>query len=79
MVGRVTLLVVDGDYRRRWIGTALLAAAETALAKAGCALIEVMRDIMIDNATNFFRALKFEQKSFRLVRAAGSPQKPRRG
>uniref|UniRef100_UPI0011817D90 GNAT family N-acetyltransferase n=1 Tax=Sphingopyxis sp. KK2 TaxID=1855727 RepID=UPI0011817D90 len=78
-VGRVTLLLVDGDHRRRGVGTALLAAAETALAKAGCATIEVMSDIMIDNAHNFFRALKFEQKSYRFVRAAGSPKERRRG
>lgn len=79
LVGRVTLLLVDGDHRRRGIGTALITAAEKALAKAGCATIEVMSDTMIDNAHNFFRALKFGQKSYRFVRPAGSPQKPRRG
>ncbi|MGL3822862.1 GNAT family N-acetyltransferase [Sphingopyxis sp. R3-92] len=78
LVGRVTLLLVDGDHRRRGVGTALLAAAETALAKAGCATIEVMSDIMIDNAHNFFRTLKFEQKSYRFVRATGSPKERRR-
>jgi GNAT superfamily N-acetyltransferase len=79
LVGRVTLLLVDGDHRRRGIGTALLTAAETALAKAGCGTIEIMSDIMINNAHNFLRALKFEQKSYRFARPAGGPLKDRRG
>ncbi|NYF32600.1 GNAT family N-acetyltransferase [Sphingopyxis sp. JAI108] len=78
LVGRVSLLLVDGNHRRSGVGTALVAAAEAALAKAGCATIEVMSDIMIDNAHNFFRALKFEQKSYRFVRATRSLQKARR-
>lgn len=76
-LGRVTLLLVDGAHRRRGIGTALLAATETALAKAGCATIEIMSDIMINNAHNFLRALNFEQKSYRFVRPARPPQKAR--
>lgn len=78
LVGRVTLLLVDGDHRRRGIGTALLTAAETALAKAGCGTIEIMSDIMINNAHNFLRTLKYEQKSYRFVRPAGAPPKARR-
>ena len=78
-VGRITLLLVDGDHRRRGIGTALLTAAETALAKAGCGTIEIISDIMINNAHNFLRALKFDQKSYRFVRPAGGSPKPRRG
>lgn len=79
LVGRVTLLMVDRKHRRRGIGTALVGAAEAALAAAGCGTIEIMSDIMINNAHNFFRALKFEQKSYRFVRATGSPPKARRG
>lgn len=79
LVGRVTLLLVDRDHRRRGIGTALLDAAETAMAKAGCGSIEVMSDIMINNSHNFFRALKFEQKSYRFLRSVAPSQKqPRR-
>ncbi|HEV7311199.1 GNAT family N-acetyltransferase [Sphingopyxis sp.] len=78
LVGRVTLLLVDGDHRRRGIGTTLLTAAETALAKAGCGTIEIMSDIMINNAHNFLRTLKFEQKSYRFVRPAAAPSKARR-
>ena len=79
LVGRVTLLLVDGDHRRRGIGTALLTAAETALAQGGCRTIEIMSDIMINNSHNFLRALKYEQKSYRFVLQAGVPPKSRRG
>jgi N-acetylglutamate synthase-like GNAT family acetyltransferase len=67
-VGRITALVVDGDYRRQGLGTQLLAVAEAALAKKGCALIEAMSDIEIKNSHNFFRALKFDQTSYRFAR-----------
>ncbi|MGN7929213.1 GNAT family N-acetyltransferase [Sphingopyxis sp. 22461] len=78
LVGRVTLLLVDGDHRRRGIGTALLTAAETALTKGGCGTIEIMSDIMINNAHNFLRARNYEQKSYRFVRSAGGAPKARR-
>jgi len=73
-IGRITLLLVDKPERRSGVGTALLSAAEGAIAKAGCREIEAMSDIMVNNAHNFFRSLKFEQKSYRFVRAieAGS-------
>lgn len=79
LVGRITLLLVDGDHRRRGIGTKLLTAAEVGLAKAGCGTIEIMSDIMINNSHNFLRALKYEQKSYRFVLQAGVPPKSRRG
>jgi N-acetylglutamate synthase-like GNAT family acetyltransferase len=73
-IGRITLLLVDKPERRSGVGTALLSAAEGAIAKAGCREIEAMSDIMVNNAHNFFRSLKFEQESYRFVRAieAGS-------
>ncbi|WP_245648735.1 GNAT family N-acetyltransferase [Sphingomonas sanxanigenens] len=67
-IGRLTALVVDKGHRRRGIGTEMLAAAETALAKAGCRQVEAMSDITINNSHNFFRSLKFEQTSYRFVR-----------
>lgn len=67
-VGRVTMLVVDEHYRRRGIGTQLLAVAEAALAKKGCALVEAMSDIELKNSHNFFRTLKFDQTSYRFAR-----------
>jgi ribosomal protein S18 acetylase RimI-like enzyme len=62
------VLVVDEDHRRQGIGTRLLAEAEAALAKKGCALVEAMSDIEIKNAHNFFRTLKFDQTSYRFAR-----------
>ncbi|WP_380875873.1 hypothetical protein ACFB49_06370 [Sphingomonas sp. DBB INV C78] len=75
-IGRLTVLLVDETHRRRGVGTALLATAEKALAKAGCRQVEAMSDIMINNSHNFFRALKFEQASYRFVRGVGD-QTPR--
>lgn len=67
-IGRLTLMIVDKAHRRKGIGTAMLTAAETALAKAGCRQVEAMSDITINNSHNFFRSLKFEQASYRFVR-----------
>lgn len=67
-IGRLTVLTVDRRHRRRGLATAMLAAAEAALAKAGCRQIEAMSDITINNSHNFFRSLKFEQASYRFVR-----------
>lgn len=63
-VGRITVVVVDEDHRRRGIGAQLLAEAEAALAKKGCTLIEAMSDIEMRNSHNFFRSLKFDQVSY---------------
>ena len=46
----------------------MLAAAEEALAKADCTLVEVMSDIKINDAHNFSRSFGFEQKSYRFAR-----------
>ncbi|MCJ8159636.1 GNAT family N-acetyltransferase [Sphingomonas sp. LaA6.9] len=67
-VGRVSVLIVDGAHRRQGIGTQLLQAAEEALEKVGCSLVEAMSDIDIKHAHNFFRARKFQQASYRFVR-----------
>lgn len=67
-IGRITLLLVCKGHRRAGVGSALLAAAEQALAKTGCTEVEAMSDIMVANAHNFFRSLGFEQTSYRFVR-----------
>ncbi|QWT16693.1 GNAT family N-acetyltransferase [Sphingobium xenophagum] len=67
-VGRISVLFVEEGHRRRGIGTQLLAVAEAALARAGCALVEVMSDIDIKNSHNFFRTLRFDQTSYRFTR-----------
>ena len=69
LIGRITLIVVDEDCRRRGIATAMFEAASAALAKAGCMRVEAMSDIEIRNAHGFFRALKFEQASYRFAKA----------
>lgn len=66
-IGRVTLLIVDEDERRRGTGTALVAAAATAMVERGCGTMEAMSDIDVRNVNGFFRALKFERKSYRFV------------
>lgn len=68
MIGRISLLLVDHSHRRQGIATAMLDDACAALRKAGCSRIEVMSDIEISNAHNFFRTLKFEQTSYRFAR-----------
>lgn len=70
-VGRITLLLVDKTHRRDGIATAMVDAAVKALGKTGCGEVEAMSDIMVNNAHNFFRASKFEQKSYRFVRKVG--------
>jgi len=69
LVGRITLLIVDVDHRRRGIGSQLLAAAQDELCSSGCQVLEVMSDIELRNAHGFFRSLGFDQKSYRFVRA----------
>lgn len=68
MIGRISLLLVDQSHRRQGVATAMLDDACAALRKAGCSRIEVMSDIEISNAHNFFRTLKFEQTSYRFAR-----------
>ncbi|WP_439532170.1 GNAT family N-acetyltransferase [Polymorphobacter sp.] len=68
-VGRITMLVVDKKHRRRSIATRLLAAAEQALARKGCTLVEAMSDIEVSHMHGFFRSLKFDQTSYRFARA----------
>jgi ribosomal protein S18 acetylase RimI-like enzyme len=66
--GRVALLMVAEDYRRRGIGRALLEAAATRLADRGCVDIEVMSTIEVANANAFLRACGFREASYRFVR-----------
>jgi ribosomal protein S18 acetylase RimI-like enzyme len=69
LIGRVTVLLVHGRYRRRGIGSQLLDQAETAMRHKGCAVIEAMSDIDLKNSHGFFRSAGFEQKSYRFIRA----------
>jgi len=69
LIGRITMILVDEDHRRRGIAKALFENVSAALGKSGCTRVEVMSDIEIRNAHGFFRALKFEQTSYRFAKA----------
>ncbi|MGY4397213.1 N-acetylglutamate synthase-like GNAT family acetyltransferase [Sphingomonas sp. UYAg733] len=69
-IGRLSLILVAPDQRRRGVGRMLVEAAQAALAKRGCAQVEAVSDIAIRNSHAFFRKLGFEQASYRFTRAA---------
>jgi N-acetylglutamate synthase-like GNAT family acetyltransferase len=68
LIGRVTMILVDEDHRRRGIAKALFETVLASLSTAGCTRVEAMSAIEIRNAHGFFRALKFEQTSYRFAR-----------
>ena len=69
-IGRLTLLVVADEARRRGVGSSLADAAEARLAERGCALIEAVSDIDLANAHGFFRRRGYERTSYRFARQA---------
>lgn len=66
-IGRISVVVVNEDERRKGIGKALYAAVVDEFGKRGVRLIEGMSDIEIRNANGFFRALGMQQASYRFV------------
>ncbi|HEY0012068.1 MAG TPA: GNAT family N-acetyltransferase [Allosphingosinicella sp.] len=68
-VGRLTLLVVAPEERRRGVGTALLAAVEARFAERGCDGAEAVSDIDLANAHGFFRKAGYERTSYRFRKA----------
>lgn len=67
-VARITSLVVDGSVRRRGHGRALLEAAEEAMLRAGCGLLEVTSHARFADAHAFYRHLGYEQSSLRFAK-----------
>ena len=67
-VGRITSLSVDPSVRGQGLGRALVRAAEEALARAGCGLVEVTSHARRVDAHAFYRRLGYEQTSFRFAR-----------
>jgi GNAT superfamily N-acetyltransferase len=67
-VGRITALVVDAPDRGRGIGRALVAAAEAALARSGCGLLEITSNVRLAEAHAFYEHLGYERTSFRFAK-----------
>jgi ribosomal protein S18 acetylase RimI-like enzyme len=64
-LGRITLLFVAEQARRRGIGRALLEAVEAILAERGCAAAAASADIEIGAAPAFFRRLGYARAGYR--------------
>jgi GNAT superfamily N-acetyltransferase len=70
-VGRITALVVDAPVRGQGIGRALVAAAEEALARAGCGLLEITSHERLVDAHAFYERLGYQRTSVRLAKVLG--------
>lgn len=67
-VGRVSGLVVDKTERGAGIGLALLELAESALAKAGCGIAEVVSNIHRLTAHQFYEHIGYTCDSLRFTK-----------
>lgn len=67
-VGRIVALVVDAPERGQGIGRALVAAAEAALARAGCGLLEITSNLRLVEAHAFYEHLGYERSSMRFMK-----------
>jgi ribosomal protein S18 acetylase RimI-like enzyme len=67
-VGRITSLAVDRAARGQGHGRALVRAAEDALQRAGCGMVEVTSHARRTAAHEFYRRMGYEQTSLRFAR-----------
>lgn len=75
-VGRITSLAVDPAARGRGLGRALMAAAEAALADAGCRIVEVTSHERRGSAHAFYRHFGYDRTSHRFARTLIGPPAP---
>ena len=67
-VGRITMMAVAKDQRRRGVGRALVEAACERLRARGCGLVEVTSNADLSGAHAFYRELGFERTSYRFAK-----------
>ncbi|HEV2593921.1 MAG TPA: GNAT family N-acetyltransferase [Sphingomicrobium sp.] len=68
-LGRITSLIVTGEFQGHGIGRMLVEAAEAWMRQNGCALVEVTSNDRRAEAHAFYRHLGYERTSIRFVKA----------